>query len=106
MTVAVKKMSKRRKFKTKFVLDGKPANVTINVVEENGKFYVQCLVDSNSFDGVDVLDQICSWASLFGVELPLEHIAIYYRDPALARCIVDDASDINLSNLTDELYTG
>ncbi len=80
MCTSVEKMAKSNKIETKMVLNGEPTDVTIEVVEENGKFYVQCLVDSNSFDGVEVLDQIRSWASLFGVELPLEHIAIDYRD--------------------------
>lgn len=105
MTTSVEKLSKRSEFKTKFVLDGKPTNVTIDVVEEIGKFYVQCLVDSGNFDGVEVLDQIHSWASLFGLELPLEHIAIYYQDPAQTRDIMNDTSDMNLDNLIDELYT-
>lgn len=80
MCASVEKMTKSNKIETKMVLNGEPTNVKIEVVEEKGKLYVQCLVDSNSFDGVEVLDQIRSWASLFGVELPLEHIAIYYRN--------------------------
>ncbi len=94
MTTSIETKAKRNEFATKFVLDGKPTNVTIDAVEENGKFYVQCLVDSNNFDGVEVLDQIHSWASLFGVELPLERVAVYYRDPAQTRDMMEDDFDL------------
>lgn len=104
MCASVEKMTKSNKIETKMVLNGEPTNVKIEVVEEKGKLYVQCLVDSNSFDGVEVLDQIRSWASLFGVELPLKNIGICYPDPTLTRDIEDDESDI-IGDLIDELCT-
>ena len=94
MTTSIEKMAKRNEFKTKMVLNGEPTNVSIEVIEEDSKYYVQCLVDSSSFDGVEVLDQIRSWASAFGVELPLERIAVYYRDPAQTRDVMEDDFDL------------
>ena len=82
MTTNIEKTAKRNEFATKMVLNGDPTKVSVDVIEEDDKYYVDCLVYSNHFDAVDVLDQIRLWASAFGVELPLEHIAIYYQDPA------------------------
>lgn len=94
MTTSIEKMAKRNEFETKMVLNGEPTKVSVEVVEEDGRYYVQCLVDSNHFDGVDVLDQIRSWASAFGVELPAEHIGIYYREPAQTRDVMEDDFDL------------
>ena len=94
MTTSIKKPAKRNEFKTKMVLNGEPINVSVEVIEEDGKYYVQCLVDSNHFDGVDVLDQIRSWASAFGVKLPAEQIGIYYREPAQAGDVKEDDFDL------------
>lgn len=94
MTTSIKKSAKRNEFETKMVLNGEPTKVSVKVIEEDGRYYVQCLVDSNHFDGVDVLDQIRSWASAFGVELPAEHIGIYYREPAQARDMMEDDFDL------------
>lgn len=100
MTNSIEKMAKRNELETKMVLDGKPTKVSIEVIEENGTYYVQCLVDSNSFDAVEVLSQINSWASLFGVELPLENIGICYHEPTLTRDVMEEEFDL-ISDLCD-----
>ena len=94
MATSIETKAKRNELETKMVLNGEPTNVSIEVIEEDGRFCVQCLVDSNNFDGVEVLDQIHSWASLFGVELPLERVAVYYRDPAQTRDMMEDEFDL------------
>ena len=105
MTNSIETMGKRNEFETKMVLNGEPTKVSVEVIEENGRYYVQCLVDSNHFDGVDVLDQIRSWASAFGVELPLERIAVYYRDPAQTRDVMEDDFDL-IGDLCDFGWAG
>lgn len=105
MTTSIKKSAKRNEFETKMVLNGEPTKVSVKVIEEDGRYYVQCLVDSNHFDGVDVLDQIRSWASAFGVELPAEHIGIYYREPAQAKDMMEDDFDL-IGDLCDFGWAG
>lgn len=100
MNNSIEKMAKRNELETKMVLDGRPTKVSVEVIEVNGTYYVKCLVDSSDFDAVDVLDQIRLWASLFGVELPLEHIGIYYQEPAQTRDVMEDEFDL-ISDLCD-----
>jgi hypothetical protein len=96
MTTSIEKMTKRNEFETKMVLNGEPTKVSVDVIEEDGRYYVQCIVDSNHFDGVDVLDQIRSWASAFGVELPIGNVTIGYKNPALMSDLVSEVSAILL----------
>lgn len=100
MTTSIEKMTKRNEFETKMVLNGEPTKVSVDVIKEDGKYYVDCLVHSNHFDVVDVIDQIRLWASAFGVELPLEHISINYQEPAQTRDVMEDEFDL-ISDLCD-----
>jgi len=54
MATSIETKAKRNELETKMVLNGEPTNVSIEVIEEDGRFCVQCLVDSNNFDGVEV----------------------------------------------------
>lgn len=93
MATSIERKAKRNELETKMVIDGKPTKVSVEVIVVNGTYYVKCLVDSNNFDGVEVLDQIHLWASLFGVKLPLERVAVYYRDPTQTRDMMEDNFD-------------
>ena len=83
MTNSIETMAKGNEFETKMVLNGGQTNVSIDVINEVGKYYVQCLVYSSHFDAADVLDQIRSRASLFCVELLVENVTIGYKNSAL-----------------------
>lgn len=105
MATSIETKAKRNEFETKMVLNGEPTKVSVDVIEEDGKYYVDCLVYSNHFDVVDVIDQIRLWASAFGVELPAEHIGIYYREPAQARDMMEDDFDL-IGDLCDFGWAG